>query len=159
MDTKPNNLDSEFAGAIIKHMSRINVRLFRATNGRLGGKWRVGAAFPWGIPICLLTHTGRKSGRVLTTPLVYLRDGGDIIVVASQAGRADDPQWYRNVVANPEVGVELRGEKLTMTARTADAAERGRLWPLLVDLYADYDSYQSWCPREIPVVICSPRSA
>ncbi|MEO5652019.1 MAG: nitroreductase family deazaflavin-dependent oxidoreductase [Marmoricola sp.] len=153
MDTKPPNLDSELARKVIKVMSKVNVRLYRMTDGRVGGTWRVGAAWKKPIPICLMEHRGRKSGLVRTTPLVYLRDGDRVIVVASQAGRATHPLWFRNVEADPRVVVQTGRERRQMTARTADQAERADLWPRLVDLYADYDSYQSWTDREIPVVI------
>lgn len=157
MDTKPQGLDGEFARRFIKVMSRVNVWVYRRTGGRLGGTWRVGAAFRKPVRICLLDHRGRRTGLVRTTPLIYLRDGADVVVVASQAGRPQHPLWFHNVVATPEVTVQVGAERLPMVARTANPDERARLWPLLVELYADYDNYQSWCEREIPVVVCSPR--
>ncbi len=160
MNTKPKGLDADWVATLLKVMSRTNVWLFKRTGGRLGATWRVGAAFPRGVPICLLSHTGRRTGQQRTTPLVYLRDAYDgqqaIVVVASQAGRPAHPAWYLNVVANPEVTVQIGRDARPMRARTADPAERARLWPRLVELYADFDSYQSWTDREIPVVICTP---
>ena len=107
----------------------------------------------------LLTHRGRKTGRAYTTPLLYLRDGRRIVVVASQGGLPTDPQWYRNVVASPDVTVQVKGEVYRMRARTAGPEERADLWPRLVALYADFASYQSWTDREIPVVVCEPVEA
>ncbi len=92
-----------------------------------------------------------------TTPLVYLRDGDRVVVVASQAGRPRHPLWFRNLEADPEVTVQIKGDRRPMRARTASPPERAELWPRLVDLYSDYDSYQSWTDREIPVVIIEPR--
>lgn len=114
------------------------------------------AGFRKPVPVCLLTHTGRRPGKEFTTPLLFLRDGDDVVVVASQGGLPTHPQWYRNVVATPEVVVQVRGDVRRMAARTADPAERAALWPRLVELYADFETYQAWTDREIPVVVCSP---
>ena len=139
-------------------MSRANVWVYRKTRGWLGGRWRVGSAFPRGVPICLLTTRGRVSGQPRTTPLLYLVDGASIVVVASQGGLPSHPRWYRNIQADPNVVVQVRGDVMPMRARTADDAERDRLWPRLVAHYRDFDSYQSWTDRPIPVVICEPRT-
>ncbi|QCQ93676.1 nitroreductase family deazaflavin-dependent oxidoreductase [Rhodococcus sp. SGAir0479] len=151
---RPSGLDSKYTVDIIKWMSRINVKLYRATGGRLGGKWRVGSAFPWGIPVCLLTTTGRKTGRPRVSPLLFLEDGDRIVLVASQGGLPKNPMWYLNIRANPEVTVQVKSRVRKMRARVATEAERAELWPRLVDLYADFDNYQSWTDRQIPVVIC-----
>lgn len=132
--------------------------VYRRTNGRVGGKWRIGAGFRKPVPTLLLEHRGRKSGKLFTVPLLYLRDGRDVVVVASQGGLPNHPQWYRNLVASPDTTVQIGAERRTVRAATADAEERGRLWPRLVGLYADFDTYQSWTEREIPVVILRPRS-
>jgi deazaflavin-dependent oxidoreductase (nitroreductase family) len=157
MDTRPKGLDTDRTRSIIKVMARANVWVYRATGGRVGGTWRVGAALRKPVPICLLEHRGRRTGTVRTTPLVYLVDGPRLIVVASQAGRAEHPMWYLNLLAHPDVTVQVRRERRAMRARVADPAERALLWPKLVDLYADYDSYQSWTDRVIPVVVLAPR--
>lgn len=140
----------------IRAMSRVNVWLYRKTNGRVGGKWRVGSAFPRGIPLCLLTTTGRVSGEPRTAPLLFMRDGERIVLVASQGGLPRDPQWYRNLRKSPEVTVQIRGTVEALRARVADDSERAALWPRLVALYRDFESYQSWTERQIPVVICEP---
>jgi deazaflavin-dependent oxidoreductase (nitroreductase family) len=157
VDAKPEGLDGELARRVIKLMSAANVRVYRLTRGRIGGTWRVGAAWRKPVPICLVEHRGRRTGRIRTSPLVYLRDGQSVVVVASQAGRPQHPLWYRNIEADPDVTVQLRGDRVAMRAHTADATERARLWPKLVELYSDYDSYQSWTEREIPVVVLEPR--
>ena len=127
METKPKGLDSDRTRSVIKVMARANVWLYRRT------------------------------GTLRTTPLVYLEDGPRIVVVASQAGRAEHPMWYLNLLAHPEVVVQVRSDRRPMHARVADPDERDQLWPRLVDLYADFDSYQSWTERVIPVVVLEPR--
>lgn len=153
MDKKPKGLDDPGTVKFMKVMAAVNVWLFRRTGGRLGSHWRIGAGWRNPVPICLVEHTGRKSGLRRTTPLVYLRDGDRVVVVASQAGRPENPQWFHNVVADPAVTVQIGRERTPMRAAVADAAERAVLWPQLVALYPDYDSYQSWTDREIPVVV------
>ena len=157
MDTKPQGLDGEFARRVIKLLAAVNVRVYTRTRGRIGGTWRVGAGWRNPVPICLLEHRGRRTGKLRTTPLVYLADDERVVVVASQAGRRNHPLWFRNIEADPAVTVQIRGERRAMRARTADAQERSALWPRLVALYSDYDSYQSWADREIPVIVLEPR--
>jgi F420H(2)-dependent quinone reductase len=157
MDTKPKGLDTDRTRQIIKVMAAANVWLYRRTGGRLGGTWRIGAGFRKPVPICLLEHRGRKTGLLRTTPLVYLEDGDRVVVVASQAGRPEHPMWYLNLLADPEVTVQVRKHRRSMRARVAEGLERTALWERLVDLYADYDSYQSWTERVIPVVVLEPR--
>ena len=154
MKRKPPGLDGELARTLIKHLSRANVAVFKATHGRvLGG-------FPsrrgW-VPICVLRHTGRRTGRTRETPLICLEDGDRVVLVASQGGRPHHPAWYLNLSAHPEVEVLTRRGARPMLARTASAEERAALWPRLVARYPAYDDYQSWCPREIPVVVLDPR--
>jgi deazaflavin-dependent oxidoreductase (nitroreductase family) len=85
-----------------------------------------------------------------------MADGDNVVLVASQGGLPTNPAWYHNLRANPDVTVQLGRTTRRMRARTADAAERARLWPRLLEVYADYASYQTWTDREIPVVICEP---
>lgn len=156
MDAKPNGLDSDLTRRIIKTMATTNVWLYRRTGGRIGGTWRIGAGFRHPVPICLVEHVGRKTGKVRTTPLVYLEDGERVVVVASQAGRPEHPMWYLNLLAHPGVTVQTGRRRRLMRARITDPDERALLWPRLVDLYADYASYQSWTERVIPVVVLEP---
>jgi deazaflavin-dependent oxidoreductase (nitroreductase family) len=138
------------ANPVIRVMSRVNTWAYRLTGGRLGGKWLHGE------PIVLVTVTGRKTGRKLTVPLVALRDGGRVIVVASKGGMDKHPLWYLNLAANPEVEIQDGGATRRMRAHTADDAERAHYWPKLVSLNADFDDYQARTERKIPVVILSP---
>ena len=155
---KPQGLDSPLTAKVIKYGARAQVRAFRLTNGRIGSKWRIGAGFRKPVPTLLLNHVGRKSGRAFTTPLLYLEDGRDLVIVASQGGLPKNPQWYPNLVAQPDVTVELRGEGARQVrARTAGAEEKADLWPRLVELYADFANYAAWTDREIPVVVLEPR--
>ncbi|GAA1775738.1 nitroreductase family deazaflavin-dependent oxidoreductase [Nocardioides hankookensis] len=157
-EEKPDGLDSPVTAKVIKYMAKAQVRVFRLTNGRIGSKWRVGAGWRKPVPTLLLDHVGRKSGTTFTTPLLYLEDGADLVIVASQGGLPKNPQWYPNLVAHPDAAVRVRKEGVRrVRARTADAGERAELWPRLVDLYADFEKYAKWTDREIPVVILSPR--
>jgi deazaflavin-dependent oxidoreductase (nitroreductase family) len=115
------------------------------------------AATVVGMPIVELRTTGRRSGRprtvVLSVPVV---DGERVVLVASKGGDDRDPEWYRNLVADPAVELTMRGVTRPMTARTADPDER--LWPRVVAGYAGYAEYQRRTTREIPLVICEPRT-
>lgn len=154
----PQGLDSPVTAKVIKYAARLQVKLFRLTNGRVGAKWRVGAGFRKPVPTLLLEHRGRKSGRVFTTPLLYLRSGADLVIVGSQGGLPQHPQWYFNLLADPAARVHLRGRRgVPVTARVVTGEERDALWSRLVDLYADFAKYDAWTEREIPVVVLSPR--
>ena len=155
-NNKPKGLDSPSTITILKVMSKANVWLYRKSGGRLASHWRMGVAFRKPVKICLVEHTGRKTGQVRSTPLVFLRDGERVVLVASQAGLPNNPQWYLNLVANPQAQVQIDKERWPVTARVADPEERAVLWPKLVELYADYDTYQAWTDRIIPVVILDP---
>src|SRR5689334_24448921 len=96
---RPNGLDSPVTKKIIKASSKAHVAVFKLTNGRIGSKWRVGAGFKKPAPTLLLEHTGRKSGNLFTTPLLYLADGGSVVVVGSQGGLPKNPQWFGNLQA------------------------------------------------------------
>lgn len=157
---RPQGLDSPGAVTFIKYMAKGQVAVFRATNGRIGSNWRVGAGLTKPVPTLLLDHIGRKSGKRFTTPLLYLRDGTDLVIVASQGGLPKDPQWYLNLLAAPQTTVRLRGEGVRpVAARVASDMEREELWPRLVDLYADFAKYDRWADRVIPIVILEPREA
>lgn len=153
---KPDGLDKPYVGKIIKAMSTVHLALYRSTGGLLGSKWRVGSAFPHGIPVLLLTTVGRKSGLPRTLPLLFIEEGNKLIVVASKGGLPGDPLWYKNLVANPECEVQIKRRKMKMKARTASSEERAALWPKLVAHYPDFASYATWTDRVIPVVILEP---
>lgn len=155
---KPEGLDSPVTAKIIKYGAKAQVRVFKLTNGRIGSKWRIGAGWKKPVPTLLLDHVGRKSGNTFTTPLLYLEDGRDLVIVASQGGLPKNPQWYPNLVANPDTTVRIKKEGVRrVRARTAGPDEKAALWPRLVDLYADFESYAAWTDREIPVVVLEPR--
>ena len=138
------------AKPFIRLMSAANTWVFRATGGRIGAK------FPGGAPVGLLTTTGRKSGKSRTTPLIYLAGGGRIVLVASQGGLPRHPLWYENLAAQPEVSFRTPEGERRYRARTASGAEKTALWPRLVAIYRDYDDYQARTERDIPVVILEP---
>lgn len=156
-NNKPKQLNSPIVTQVMKYAGKAHVWVYRRTGGRVGASWRVGAGFKKPVPTLLLEHIGRKTGRRLVSPLVYIHDGDDVIVVASQGGRDTDPQWYRNLVANPDAHIEIGSERRPVRAVTANPDEKARLWPKLVEAYADFDTYQAWADREIPVVILQPR--
>jgi deazaflavin-dependent oxidoreductase (nitroreductase family) len=154
----PEGLASPTTAKIIKYSAKVHVAVFKLTNGRVGNKWRIGAGFSNPVPTLLLEHHGRKSGKLFTTPLLYMRDGDNFVIVASQGGHPKNPQWYFNLVAQPETRIHVKGQRsLAVSARVASPAERAARWPRLVDLYADFAKYQTWTDREIPVIILSPR--
>lgn len=153
----PRALNSALTGVIIKWMSRANTAMYKASNGRVGGKWRMGSKrFGDLPPVGILTTIGRKSGQPREAPLLYLREGDRVVLVASQGGRATNPMWYLNLKADPAVTFRIRDEVLTLTARDATAAERAEYWPKLDAMYPDFADYRSYTTREIPIVICDP---
>lgn len=150
---KPNqvkSLNSPLVGTAIKWMSRAQAFIFKKTGGKLGDKFLKGAE------VGILTTTGRKSGEKRDSPLLFLQEGSRIILVASQGGRATNPMWYLNLVANPSITFQTKREKLTLTARDATAAERDEYWPKLDAMYPDFVNYRSYTDRKIPIVICDP---
>ncbi len=126
--------------------------LYRFSGGKLGGRM-------FNSPVLLLNTIGRKTGQPRTTPLLYLKDGDNVILVASDGGAHKHPLWWLNLQAKPDAEVEIGRDKLRVTAREANAEERSRLWPLLVDMYGSYADYQKKTTREIPVVILQPQSS
>ncbi len=125
-----------------------HVDRYRATDGEEGHIWREGST------ILLLTTTGRRTGNETTTPLIYDRDGdGNAVIVASKGGAPEHPGWFRNIEKNPEVGVQILGEKFRARARVADGEERERLWRQMNDMWPHYDEYAEKTDREIPVVV------
>ncbi|MCK8642394.1 nitroreductase family deazaflavin-dependent oxidoreductase [Mycobacterium colombiense] len=154
---RPGAIDSPLFVPISRYIGRVHTWLYRCTGGRFGGKLRLGAAFRNPAPTLLLEHRGRKSGKKFTTPLLYIADKHNIVVVASALGHASDPQWYRNLMSCPDTHIQIGSIRRPVRAVVANSDERARLWPRLVNAYADFDSYQSWTEREIPVVVLEPR--
>lgn len=129
-----------------KLMQGMHRGLYQLSGGRLGGRFGK-------LPILLLTTKGRKSGLARTTPLGYLPDGDDYVVIASNNGRDYPPAWFGNLTAQPEGVVQLGGMKFRVGATVADAEQRQRLWPLVLERYPNYAGYEQKTTREIPLVI------
>jgi F420H(2)-dependent quinone reductase len=131
----------------------VHTFLYRRTGGRLGH------TIP-GVPgkMLLLDHVGAKSGTRRTSPLLYVRDGEDIVIVASKGGFPKHPAWYHNLIANPDTTVQIGSHVLPVHARVAKPEERDRLWAMAVEAYRGYDAYQVRSKgREIPLVVLEPR--
>jgi F420H(2)-dependent quinone reductase len=124
--------------------------LYEATNGRLGRRLV-------GNDMLLLTTRGRSTGDAHTVPLLYLRDGDCLLVIASYGGRDRHPEWYLNLVEEPSVTARLGDRNVALTARTATPSERDLWWPKVVGAFGDYAVYQQRTEREIPVVVLRPR--
>lgn len=126
-----------------------HVARYAETDGEVGYEWN-------GAHILLLTTVGRKTGRSRTSALIYGRDGADYLVVASAGGSPKHPAWYLNLRANPEAEIQVKAQRFRVTARTAGAAERPRLWGLATQYWPNYDVYQTRTSRVIPLVVLSP---
>ena len=124
---------------------------YRLTGGLIGHR------IPGAPPSLLLDHVGAKSGTKRTSPLTYLADGDDLVLVASKGGNPHNPAWFHNLRAHPDVTVQVGSKRRAVRARVATPEERARLWPKVVDLYGGYAGYQRRTEREIPLVILEPR--
>jgi len=125
-----------------------HVKRYQETDGEVGYYWREERA-----PILLLTVEGRKSGKEYTTPLIFGEDGGNYVIVASQGGTPDHPDWYKNLSKTAEVGVQVKADKFRAHARTAEGDERERLWKQMNGIWPHYDEYQTKTDRQIPIVV------
>ncbi|MFC4585204.1 nitroreductase family deazaflavin-dependent oxidoreductase [Sphaerisporangium corydalis] len=125
-----------------------HVDKYRATDGKEGHDWN-------GTTVLLLTTTGRKSGEERTSPLIYQKHGDEYVIVASKGGAPQSPDWYHNLDTNPEVEVQVMGDKFRARARTASPEEKPEVWRLMAATWPQYDEYQTKTDREIPVVILS----
>ncbi|GII57401.1 nitroreductase [Planotetraspora thailandica] len=119
---------------------------YLATDGEEGYEWR-------GTTIAILTTTGRKSGEKRSTPLIYQEYGDAYLLVASQGGADDHPLWYKNLVADPEVELQIKGDRFKARARTATPEERPGMWQTMTAVWPDYDVYTTRTSRVIPVVV------
>ena len=128
-----------------------HVRVYRETDGEVGHIWRRGSK------ILLLTTRGRTTGEPRTAPLIYESAGDAYVIVASNGGAHEHPGWYRNLLAEPQVEVQVLGDRFPATARTASGEERERLWRLAAVQWPPYDEYQTRTDREIPVVVLERR--
>ncbi len=149
-NTRPRFMDTKASDLLIKWMSKINTFMYRRSDGE-----GFGSDFQ-GIPVALLTTTGRKSGEPRISPLYFHRDGDTVVVAASKGGSDKHPMWYLNLKANPKVTFQIKGEVLALTARDATEPERAEYWPKLDAMYSDFETYRSYTDRVIPIVICDP---
>ncbi len=123
-----------------------HVRRYQETDGAEGHDWR-------GVGTLILTTTGRRSGEARSTPLIYGQHGDDYLVIASQGGAPEDPNWYRNILEQPEVTVQVKADRFTAHARPARANEQPELWRQMASIWPAFNDYQSKTDREIPVVV------
>ena len=119
---------------------------FRANGGKVTGRFE-------GRPLLLLTSTGAKSGQPRTMPLVYTTDGDDLVIIASKGGSDANPDWYHNLVANPEATIELPGETFQVRARQTEGEERRRLYDAQATLMPAFADYEKKTTREIPLFV------
>lgn len=140
----------ELPAVAFRLASAYHVLWYRLTRGAIGH--RLGPT-----RTLLLDHVGARTGQRHTSPLTYGRDGDNLILVASRGGSRRHPDWYRNLVAHPEAEVQVGPRRIQVRARTASAAEKPRLWKIMLREWPGYDDYQRSTDREIPVVILEPR--
>jgi deazaflavin-dependent oxidoreductase (nitroreductase family) len=126
-----------------------HIAQYEATDGEVGYLWN-------GATCLVLTTKGEKSGKERKYALICGFDADNCVVVASYAGADDHPQWYGNITADPEVMVQVKGDRFPAVARTAEGAERERLWKLMTKVWSNYDVYTTRTTRVIPVVVLTP---
>lgn len=126
-----------------------HVRRYQETDGEVGYIWN-------GVPTLLLTTTGRRTGQRYTTPMIFGRDGDDYLVIASQGGAPVHPNWYRNLVANPNAEIQVKGDRIPVVARTASEDDKPRLWKIMTESWPNFDAYQTRTDRVIPLVVLTP---
>ncbi|MGA6168567.1 nitroreductase family deazaflavin-dependent oxidoreductase [Amycolatopsis magusensis] len=129
-----------------------HVRRYEETDGEVGHDWQKGA------PVLILTTKGRKTGQDRKFALIYQEHEGAYVVVASKGGADQHPGWFLNLQENPEVQVQVKADKFTARARTADEQEKALLWPKMAAVWPDYDDYQKKTDRPIPVVVLERQS-
>lgn len=128
-----------------------HIRVYRETDGEVGYDWN-------GVPILLVTTTGRKSGEPRTIPIIFRQVGDVYVIIASNGGSPTHPGWFLNIEADPNVEVQIKGEIFAATAREAEGEERERLWLEANAGWPKYDSYQERTSRRIPVVVIERRA-
>ena len=137
-----------------RRSTKLHVALYRLTRGRLG------AHVPgWpGARIALLDHTGARTGKARTTPVIYVADGATIAIAAAKAGQPTHPAWFHNLLANPETTIQVGSKRWPVRARLAEPDEQTRLWPRFDAVFPTYEYYRRQAaPREIPLVLLEPR--
>jgi len=123
-----------------------HIRKYVETDGAEGHIWN-------GVPTLLLTTTGRRSGKLRRTALIYGQDGDRYLIVASKGGAQEHPLWYRNLVDQPEVQLQVGADRFRARAHTASPEEKARLWPIMTKVWPAYDQYQTKTDRQIPLVV------
>ena len=134
----------------LKRFSRLNTLVYKMTGGLVMGRLR-------GRPVMLVTMIGAKTGKARTIPLMYVPYKEGVIVVGSQGGAPKSPVWTGNLMANPDVVVQYKTQKMRLRARRVDDTEKAALWPICIEHYHEYDDYQKRTDRNIPVFVCEPR--
>ena len=134
--------------ALLRWVTRLQVAVFRASNGRFMN------TFIGGYPVCIVTTSGAKSGRVRRIALIHLPLGEDKLLVASQGGMDRMPAWYFNIASNPDIAIMVDGAEESYRASRVSDEEKARLWPHLCALYPEFDEYQARTDRNIPVFRC-----
>jgi F420H(2)-dependent quinone reductase len=137
--------------AFIRFFTALNVLVYRLSGGRLMNRME-------GAPICVVTMTGRRSGRKKSICLMYTPHGRQVLLVASLGGAPRNPVWYYNLKAHPQIDIQVGRLRRTMIAREASAAERSSLWPVVVANYRSFEAYQQRTAREIPLFVCTPEA-
>lgn len=138
---------------VLHRVMGLHTFAYRATKGRIGRRIPGVRA-----PILLLDHVGAKSGVKRTSPLSYICDGDDVVLVAAKGGYAKHPAWFHNLKANPDTSVQICSERRPVHARVASPEERRRLWPMAVSVHQGYEDYQRRTDREIPLVVLEARA-
>ena len=136
----------------IRGLSKVHLAVHRVTGGRVLGSVA-------GMPVLLLTTTGRRSGKARTTPLTFFRDGPDLVVIGSNGGADRPPDWSLNLEQDPRAVVQIGTDKFVVTARPASGQQRERLWVVITATYAGYARYQERTTRRIPVVLLTREGA
>jgi F420H(2)-dependent quinone reductase len=136
--------------ALFRVATGLHKNLYRRTGGRIAGRFS-------NQPMMLLTTTGRRSGQPRVTPLLCIRDGDRFLAVASFGGDDRDPQWFKNLQADPEASIEVEGETIAVRAIVAGPEQKQALWPKVLAAYKGYSNYQRRTSRDIPVVILERR--
>ena len=131
---------------ILRQFMRFQVYMYRRSGGKRMGHLR-------GMPVLLLTTVGRKTGKERVTPVMYIRDGDNYVVTASNNGRDKQPSWLLNLKAHPQTKIEVDGITRSVMAQQASVEEKGRLWPQLVERAPFFEGYQRSTKRDIPMVI------
>lgn len=126
------------------------IEAFRANGGKVGGVWE-------GRPLLLLTTTGAKSGQRHTSPMMYMQDGDRLLVFASKGGAPTNPDWYHNLLAHPEVTVEVGNETYNAIATPVTGEERDRIYAQWAGMYPQFGEYQKKTTRKIPVIALEHR--